>query len=91
MASNNNINIGDLGMYVAPPRSCLEKLPTTQSVLFCEEYIKLTDISLRTGISVSSLSMIFSRTRRPSLKGAMKIADALTMDLVGFLKGLGIH
>jgi len=89
MASNSNaFNLGDLSLYVTSPKSCLENRPTTQSVLFCDEYINLTTISLVTAISISGLSLIFARRRQPSLRSAKKIAGALGMEIGEFLKGL---
>jgi transcriptional regulator with XRE-family HTH domain len=70
------------------PKKCLEHKPTSQTIIFCDEFISLTSIAFMTNISVSSVSMIFSGKREPSLKAAEKIAKALGMGLEEFLKGL---
>jgi hypothetical protein len=92
MASDGKaFNFGDLRMYVTSPKSCLAKHPNPKSVLFCDEFISLTEIAQDTGLTVSFLSMLFARKRLPSVPTATKIACALGMELGEFFKGLGIH
>lgn len=91
MADRNAFNLGDLRMYVTSPTKCLEEKPTTQSVVFCDEFINLTKLKLETGLSCSFLSMMFAKKCQPSVRSAKKIASALGMELGEFFKGLGIH
>jgi transcriptional regulator with XRE-family HTH domain len=79
------------GRFASPipkPSRCLEPKPTSQSVLFCNEFINLSHTAALAGMSVSALSMIFAGKRRPSLKTATKIATALRMGREEFLKGI---
>lgn len=70
------------------PNGCIEHKPTAQSVLFCGWFINLTHIALRTNLSISTLSMIFSGYRQPTLNSAKRISKALNMTLSEFCKGL---
>lgn len=77
--------------YKPRPNKCLEYRPTSQSVLFCDDWINLSVLSLSSHISVSHLSMIFSGKRQPSLKSTKIIAESLGMDLQKFVEGLETH
>jgi transcriptional regulator with XRE-family HTH domain len=74
------------------PNKCIERKPTSQSVLFLGKYINISVISLYTNISKSYLSYIFSGQRYPSIRVAKLIALALDMNLSYFINGLdAIH
>src|SRR5271156_6037313 len=77
--------------YRGSPRKCIETRPTPQSVLFCDKFINLSLIALRTNISISHLSMLFSGKRQPSLKTAKLIALALNMSFHAFVSQLEKH
>lgn len=78
--------------YANPkPKRCLNPNPSTKSVLFCGEFIHLPSLHLTSGLSVSYLSLIFSRRREPTLFASEKIAKALKMGLEEFLMGLRGH
>ena len=73
---------------ISKPTGCLATKPTEQSVLFCHEFINLSQLARLTHISVSGLSLVFSGKRQPSVKNARKMAAALETDLGDFLKEL---
>ncbi|MBU6231690.1 helix-turn-helix transcriptional regulator [Patescibacteria group bacterium] len=70
------------------PTKCLEPKPNGQSVLFCDVYINLSHVSLRTNLTVAALSFIFSGKRNPTFKTAKKIARALGMGFPEFVHAL---
>lgn len=73
------------------PHRCLERKPSTQSVLFANEFINLSHLSLMSGVSVSFLSYVFSGKRQPSINTAKKIARALNMEFAHFISALEKH
>ncbi|MFZ0980956.1 MAG: helix-turn-helix transcriptional regulator [Candidatus Acidiferrales bacterium] len=73
------------------PSMCLEPRPKPNSVQFSGQFINLSHLGFRTGITVSHLSMIFGGKRQPSLKNAKKIADALAMAPGQFIEALDEH
>lgn len=76
---------------MARPRRCIHRRPTTNSILFGGEFIHLPSVHLLSGLSMSYLSLIFSRKREPSLDAAEKICIAMRMGLEEFLQELRGH
>jgi transcriptional regulator with XRE-family HTH domain len=74
--------------YIYQPTSCIETKPTSQSVLFRGTFINLSIVALRTNVSISHLSMIFSGRRHPSIRTAQLLAKALKMDLGSLVRAL---
>jgi hypothetical protein len=77
-----------IGKTTPTPRNCLHTKPTGKSILFCDVFIHLPSVHMLSGLSMSYLSLVFSRKREPSLEAAEKIAAALHMGLEEFLLGL---
>lgn len=78
-------------IYQPRPNKCLEKNPTNRSTIFCNEYVSFTAIALMTGMTVASISYIFSGKRKPSVETAKKMSKALGMELGAFIWGLETH
>lgn len=73
------------------PRRCIHTKPTAKSILFCGVFIHLPSVHMFSGLSMSYLSLIFSRKRDPSLDAAERIAASMRMGLQEFLFGLRGH
>lgn len=67
---------------------CYEADPRTDTVLFGDHFINLSHIARKSGLSLSTVSKIFSGHRNPSMKSAEKIATALDITLGVFLSRL---
>lgn len=70
------------------PQGCIHHNPSTKSILFSGAYINLNDLHLKSGLSLSYLSLIFNHKRTPSIHSAERIAQALQISVGSFIQSL---
>lgn len=74
--------------FVSVTSPCIERHPTSQSVLFGDQFINLSLLAKESKLSVSMISKVFACKITPSLPSAIRIAAALHMDVGRFIEAL---